>query len=138
VEKTKRIGNPDEKPRKSILIDLRFIKLLFINLFIKKLIYPFQKEGKKNTKTAKSSNLPRSIPNERSHLEASEISLKLPLGPIISPSPGPTLEIEVAAPEIADKKSRPVIESKIAKNIKINKYEKINIITEFKKLSDIF
>tara|TARA_B100001093_G_C26073356_1_gene695524 strand:+ start:292 stop:429 length:138 start_codon:yes stop_codon:yes gene_type:complete len=37
----------------------------------------------------------------------------LPLGPIISPNPGPTFDIEVAAPDIADKKSRPVIESKI-------------------------
>ena len=48
------------------------------------------------------------------HLDISETSLKFPFGPIISPSPGPTLEIEVAAPEIADKKSSPEIERNIA------------------------
>ena len=78
------------------------------------------------------------MPNERSHFEESEISLKFPLGPIISPRPGPTLDIEVAAAEIADKKSKPVIDSKIDKNIKRKRYEKIKMITEFKKLSDIF
>ena len=41
---------------------------------------------------------------------------KQPLGPMISPSPGPTFEIEVAAPEIADKKSKPVIDKRIANN----------------------
>ena len=53
------------------------------------------------------------------HFEISETWLKLPFGPIISPSPGPTFEIDVAAPEIADKKSNPVIDSKMAikKNI---------------------
>ena len=30
------------------------------------------------------------------------------MGPIIGPNPGPTLEIDVAAPEIAVIKSRPV------------------------------
>ena len=38
---------------------------------------------------------------------------KFPLGPIIDPKPGPTLEIEVAAPEIEVTKSRPVKESKV-------------------------
>ena len=31
---------------------------------------------------------------------------KLPFGPIISPKPGPTFDIDVAAPEIADIKSK--------------------------------
>ena len=41
------------------------------------------------------------------------------LGPIIEPSPGPTFEIEVAAPEIEVIKSSPVRESNAAikKNI---------------------
>ena len=39
---------------------------------------------------------------------------KFPLGPIIGPNPGPTLDIEVAAPEIDVIKSRPVKESKAA------------------------
>tara|TARA_B110000467_G_C17915266_1_gene261989 strand:- start:64 stop:471 length:408 start_codon:yes stop_codon:yes gene_type:complete len=121
VEKTRRIGRPDENPRNSILIDLRFKKLLLLNLFIKKLTYPLQKEGKNNTKTAKSSNLPKSIPNESSHFDVSETCLKFPLGPIISPNPGPTFEIDVAAPEIAERKSSPVIESNIAKIINKNR-----------------
>ena len=59
--------------------------------------------------------------NDNIHLETSGIDLKFPLGPITSPKPGPTFEMEVAAPEIADKKSRPVIESNIATKININK-----------------
>ena len=44
---------------------------------------------------------------------------KLPFGPIVDPRPGPTFEIEVAAPEIAVKKSRPDKDNKaeIKKNI---------------------
>ena len=57
----------------------------------------------------------KSIPNESNHLDKSETSLKFPLGPIISPSPGPTLEIEVAAPETADRKSIPEIDKNIDK-----------------------
>ena len=59
--------------------------------------------------------------NDNIHLETSGIDLKFPLGPITFPKPGPTFEMEVAAPEIADKKSRPVIESNIATKININK-----------------
>ena len=58
------------------------------------------------------------------------MDLKFPFGPISSPSPGPTLDIDVAAPEIDDKKSRPVIESNMAIKINIKKYAKIKIITE--------
>ena len=32
---------------------------------------------------------------------------KFPLGPIVEPKPGPTLEIDVAAPEIDVMKSKP-------------------------------
>ena len=61
------------------------------------------------------------MPNDNIHLEISGIDLKFPFGPIISPSPGPTFDIDVAAPEIEDKKSRPVMESNIAikTNLKI-------------------
>ena len=55
------------------------------------------------------------------HLDTSGINLKFPLGPITSPKPGPTFDIDVAAPDIADKKSRPVIDSSIATNINMNK-----------------
>ena len=44
-------------------------------------------------------------------MDTSGINLKFPLGPITSPKPGPTFDIDVAAPDIADKKSRPVIDS---------------------------
>ena len=71
------------------------------------------------------------MPNESIHLEISGIDLKLPFGPIISPSPGPTFDIDVAAPEIADKKSSPVTESNIAVKMNINKYAKMNMIIEF-------
>ena len=57
---------------------------------------------------------------------------------MISPRPGPTFEIELAAPEIEVIKSNPLIDRSMAMIKKINKNVKINIITEFIKLSDIF
>ena len=57
-------------------------------------------------------------------MEISGRDEKSPLGPIIGPNPGPTLEIDVAAPEIAVIKSSPVNESK-AVNIKKNNKVKI-------------
>ena len=47
---------------------------------------------------------------------------KFPFGPIIEPRPGPTLEIEVAAPEIEVTKSKPVNANKAVKIKKIKKY----------------
>jgi hypothetical protein len=90
--------------------------LFFIYIHIKdyRLNYYLQKEGKKRTNTANISNLPTNIAKDSIHFEISETSLKFPLGPIISPRPGPTFDIDVAAPEIADKKSSPVIESNMA------------------------
>jgi hypothetical protein len=68
---------------------------------------------------ANSSSLPKIIPIVKIHLEISGKEEKSPLGPIIGPSPGPTLEIEVAAPDIEVIKSSPVNDSKavIIKNI---------------------
>ena len=54
-------------------------------------------------------------------MEISGRDEKSPLGPIIGPNPGPTLEIDVAAPEIAVTKSSPVNESKAVKIKKITK-----------------
>jgi len=88
--------------------------IYFHNSGYYKLNYDLQKEGKKRTNTANISNLPSNIAKDSIHLEAFETSLKFPLGPIMSPRPGPTLDIEVAAPEIADKKSSPEIERNIA------------------------
>ena len=48
---------------------------------------------------------------------------KFPLGPIIDPNPGPTLEIEVAAPEIEVIKSRPDKERSAVIIKKITKYK---------------
>ena len=47
---------------------------------------------------------------------------KFPLGPIIDPKPGPTFEIEVAAPEIDVTKSRPVKDNNAVNIKKITKY----------------
>tara|TARA_B100001029_G_C14857151_1_gene337043 strand:+ start:411 stop:698 length:288 start_codon:yes stop_codon:yes gene_type:complete len=78
-----------------------------------KLNYDLQKEGKKRTNTANISNLPSNIAKDNINFETSDTSPKFPFGPIISPSPGPTLDIDVAAADTADKKSSPVIESNI-------------------------
>ena len=56
----------------------------------------------------------------------------------MSPKPGPTFEIELAAPEIEVMKSNPLIERSIAIINNMNKKVKIKIITEFIKLSEIF
>ena len=56
-----------------------------------------------------------------SDFEKVEKSLKLPFGPIISPKPGPTFEIAVAEPDIAETKSRPSKDRSEAKMKKIKK-----------------
>jgi hypothetical protein len=63
--------------------------------------------------------------------------LKLPFGPITSPIPGPTLEIEVAAAEIAVVKSSPDIDSKVIRIKKENMYKKTKVKTEVKTVSPI-
>ena len=74
-----------------------------------------------NTNIANSSSLPKIIPIVKIHLEISGKDEKSPFGPIIGPNPGPTLEIDVAAPEIAVIKSRPVKDSSAARIKKITK-----------------
>ena len=80
----------------------------------------FQKDGKNKTKIANNSSLPRSIPKLKLNLEKLGRLLKLPLGPIISPNPGPTFDIAEAEPDIAVIKSRPSKDKRAAKikNIK--------------------
>ena len=70
---------------------------------------------------ANSSSLPKIIPIVKIHFEISGKDEKSPLGPIIGPNPGPTFEIDVAAPEIAVIKSRPVKDSRAASTKKITK-----------------
>jgi len=81
--------------------------------------YFIQKDGRNKTNIANNSSLPKIIPRLSIHLEKSGKEEKLPLGPIVVPSPGPTLEIEVAAPEIEVIKSRPLNDNNavIVKNI---------------------
>ena len=71
------------------------------------------------TNIANNSNLPNIIPRLKIHLDISGKLEKLPLGPIVEPNPGPTFEIEVAAPEIEVIKSKPLKDKNavIKKNI---------------------
>ena len=75
-----------------------FLETLFLVNFHSnnyKLNYDRQKEGKKSTNTANISSLPSNIAKDNIHFDKSETSLKFPFGPIMSPSPGPTFDIEV-------------------------------------------
>ena len=60
---------------------------------------------------------------------------KLPFEPITEPNPGPTFDIDVAAPEIEVIKSSPVKDNKAVKIKKIIIYKKINEIIDAKNLS---
>tara|TARA_Y100000748_G_scaffold237694_1_gene201699 strand:- start:30 stop:221 length:192 start_codon:yes stop_codon:yes gene_type:complete len=62
------------------------------------------------------------MPKVSIHFETSGNDEKFPLGPIIDPSPGPTLDMEVAAPEIEVIKSRPVNDNSVVIIKKITKY----------------
>ena len=74
--------------------------------------YFLQKDGINNTNTANNSNLPKIIEKLKIHLEKADNSEKLPFGPMISPKPGPTFDIDVAAADIAVIKFRPSIDNK--------------------------
>ena len=77
------------------------------------------------------------MPTLNIHLDISGKDEKLLFGPITEPSPGPTFDIEVAAPDKEVTKSSPEIERSIAIIKKINKNEKIKIITDLIKSSEI-
>ena len=62
------------------------------------------------------------MPKLSIHLEMSGKEEKFPFGPIIGPKPGPTLEIEVAAPDIEVIKSSPVKDSSAEIIKKITRY----------------
>ena len=83
----------------------------------------FQKEGRNRIKIANNSNLPNIIPILNTHLDKSGKLEKLPLDPITEPNPGPTFDIEVAAPEIEVIKSSPVNESNAVIIKKMMKYK---------------
>ena len=63
------------------------------------------------------------MPSDKIHFEILGREEKSPFGPIIEPRPGPTLEIDVAAPDIEVTKSRPVKDNSAVKIKKITKYK---------------
>tara|TARA_B000000565_G_scaffold195669_1_gene149831 strand:+ start:180 stop:452 length:273 start_codon:yes stop_codon:yes gene_type:complete len=77
------------------------------------------------------------MPIVKTHLEKSGKEEKFPLGPIVDPKPGPTFEIEVAAPEIAVIKSSPLKDNNAANKKNIIKYIKIKEIIDDINLSSI-
>ena len=79
---------------------------------------------------ANNSSLPKIIPKVNIHFETSGNDEKFPFGPIIDPRPGPTFEIDVAAPDIDVIKSRPVNDSNAVIRKKITKYINIKDIIE--------
>ena len=81
---------------------------------------------------------PATFQKIKSILKHPEYFYSYHLGPIISPKPGPTFDIALAAPDTAVTKSRPVRDSNNAIIKKINKKEKIKVITDFTKSSEIF
>jgi hypothetical protein len=62
-----------------------------------------QKAGVSRTRTVNSSSRPSSIANDRIHLAASGKVEKLPIGPTMGPSPGPTFASAVIELDIAVK-----------------------------------
>ena len=76
--------------------------------------HPRQKVRLNKTITVNNSSRPSNMPPVKSHLAPSGSDWKLPDGPTIGPSAGPTLEIAVAADEKAVKKSKPNIPNDIA------------------------
>ena len=67
---------------------------------------------------------------DKIHFAELDNSLKLPFGPIYSPKPGPTLEIAVAAAEIAVSKSSPLNDKSIVTKKNIKKYKKIKAMID--------
>ena len=62
------------------------------------------------------------MPTLNIHLDISGKDEKLLFGPITEPSPGPTFDIEVAAPDKEVTKSSPLNESNVANKKNIIKY----------------
>ena len=61
------------------------------------------------------------MPKDKLNLEKLGKSLKLPLGPITSPNPGPTFDIAEAEPDSAVTKSKPSKDRSAAKMKKMKK-----------------
>ena len=80
--------------------------------------------------TVNNSRRPSSIPPIISHFAASGNVWKVPVGPLIEPSPGPTFATDVAALDKAVKKSNPSIPSPKATTEKVKNHIKKNDNTE--------
>ena len=87
--------------------------------------------------TANNSNLPNSIAKLKIHFEKSDKLEKLPFGPIISPKPGPTFDIDVAAADIDVVKSKPLVDRRAVIIKKITIYKNINEIIDDKNFSSM-
>ena len=90
-----------------------------------------------NTNTANNSNLPKIIAKLKIHFEKSDKFEKLPFGPIISPNPGPTFDIDVAAADIEVVKSRPLVDKRAVIRKKITIYKNMNEMIDAKNFSSI-
>ena len=77
------------------------------------------------------------MPNVNIHFETSGNEEKFPFGPITAPRPGPTFEIEVAAPDIEVMKSKPVKDNKAVIKKNMTKYMYINEMIDEINLSSI-
>ena len=86
--------------------------------------------GKKNAIATRSSSLPKIIANINIYFSTSSRLLKLPDGPIISPSPGPTFAKAVVAPDRAVTKSNPQKARLNVTNIRHAKKQQIIVTVE--------
>ena len=71
------------------------------------MFYLVQNLGTNNIKKVKNSNLPTIIPTDRVYFRALGNWVKLSVGPIICPKPGPTTNTDVIAADIDVIKSYP-------------------------------
>ena len=71
------------------------------------------------TRIGKISKRPVSMATLQIHFALSGRGWNVPAGPIVSPNPGPTLDMVVAAADIAVIKSNPLKDSAIAMRLKL-------------------
>ena len=64
------------------------------------------------------------------HFALSGSGSNVPLGPMMSPRPGPTLEIDVTAPDMAVRKSSPTKDRAMASIVKQSAYMKKKLMTD--------
>ena len=70
------------------------------------------------------------MPQISTHLAGSLSEEKLPVGPMVSPRPGPTFEMAVAAPDTAVSRSRPAMPSATVITAKAVTKRNTKLVTE--------